>query len=141
MARISSHLLEPAALLCAAFPMSGLVRQTTDERTNLYRWFDSLGYDAIRTGQFVKFDYKLSHTWSGGPPTYSQYGFLIEKDEKGFSVLTIDLKKNVFPGLYDGVIQAGTVQHADFFKWASDQFVSMKRMHCAQPAEACDGVL
>lgn len=82
-------------LLCLALlavALTGGIRCAThdQDRQELYRWFDSLGYSPLKDGKFVRVDH--SSTW--GPKSeiqYSDYGFLKRGSGKTFTALTLRL--------------------------------------------------
>ncbi|HTQ09375.1 MAG TPA: hypothetical protein VMI31_04830 [Fimbriimonadaceae bacterium] len=101
-------------LALSAMALGGPVQARGDGRAGLFAWFDTLGYDAVVSGQFVRLD-TMVH--SKGKTLYlpSQYGFLV-KSGSDFIVLGTDLAlhRPGAPGL------RGTLQYSDvdFQEWA-----------------------
>ena len=88
------------------------------DRARLFAWFDSLDYDAVRSGRFVRIkppsigDVGLEF---GGP----LYGFFVSRDERRLTFLTTDLVTLRWPrsGLKDEAAYEG----ADFSRWVATQ--------------------
>jgi hypothetical protein len=68
---------------------------TRTDREALYAWFDTLGYQAILTGQFIRVDYL---TGAGTMvPERATFGFLVGTKPNGFTFLNVGLYKEDFP--------------------------------------------
>ncbi|MCH7903080.1 MAG: hypothetical protein IH944_00775 [Armatimonadetes bacterium] len=74
---------------------SGQTQQ--DEQDDLYKWFDTLGYDVVLTGEFVRIDETTHNDWDPKPRVYSRYGFLIKSSAAGGEILEMDLSRSKWP--------------------------------------------
>ncbi|MFI5385854.1 MAG: hypothetical protein ACHQ50_07010 [Fimbriimonadales bacterium] len=80
------------ALLAVLLVCGFQITAPEDERANLFRWFDSLGFSQFKDGQFV--EVKYWEEWSGkGKREYgrSDFGFLAKGSGRTFTVQTLGL--------------------------------------------------
>jgi len=74
----------------AAFAAHWKTVNQPDEKERLYRWFDSLGYDEVRTGQFVELS-ELPNVIFGRSD--DRFAFLMHRAGSKFLARTVNLNK------------------------------------------------
>lgn len=97
------------------------------DRKTLFAWFDKLGYEAIKTGQFVRVRgfvryWKLD--WTEDDPIY---GFLVHQDASGFEILTTHLEMRRYPGTLNTSMgnaceEKGAFEPTDIKEWVSQDY-------------------
>jgi hypothetical protein len=102
------------------FLVSGFPNSTRDddERLSLFTWFDSLGFDAVKGGEFVRVD--TTETYDGKVQHLDpQYGFLVNGNAERFQVLTLwfETIRNPSGDSWEGMKRHFTYAPYDFAKW------------------------
>jgi len=109
-----------ALLLACGFQNQGPKK---DERQELYDWFDTLGFDAIKTCTFVRVDFTDTHD-VGEWRRETTYGFLLSGSGDHFSILDVNLQRIDFP---DNSKRWGRRDSAHFAPWDLSLFFTTYR--------------
>jgi len=113
--RVARYVFALVALLLACGFQSQEPKR--DERQELYEWFDSLGFEALRDGQFVKVETK----YKGRLTPIAEYGFLVKGKGDSFTLLKVNLsRETVVNGRASRPEEEKIEEPADLRSWLED---------------------
>ncbi len=115
-----------AIVLLTASGSGPKAQSQPDERTAIYHWIDSLGFDALRNGQFGVFTSRTVYGNGAGGNESTDHGFLVSQSGPKFEVLTDDLNTKTFPTSSFGSPVTGEWRASNFSVWAESQWKALK---------------